>query len=96
MNDIMSENTVENGKRHHHHSHSHGHSHSHSSSTDQKKKSLSQKLKKIWKSFIKKLLKDGGKKEMSLLLTIIIIMAVSVPVVIAVLDAINNFFTINR
>lgn len=92
----MSENTVENGKRHHHHSHSHGHSHSHSSSTDQKKKSLSQKLKKIWKSFIKKLLKDGGKKEMSLLLTIIIIMAVSVPVVIAVLDAINNFFTINR
>lgn len=95
----MSENTVENGKRHHHHhSHSHGnsHSHSHSSSTEQKKKSLSQKLKKIWKSFIKKLLKDGGKKEMSLLLAIIIIMAVSVPVVIAVLDAINNFFTINR
>lgn len=92
----MSENTVENGKRHHHHhSHSHGHSHSHSSSAEQKKKSLSKKLKKIWKSFTKKILKDGGKKEMSLLLAIIIIMAISVPVVIAVLDAINNFFTIN-
>lgn len=93
----MSENNEEikaiSGEHHYHHHHHHHHGKSSTASAE--RKTLKYRIKKLWKKFMRKILKDGGKKEVSLLLAIVIIMAISVPVVIAILDAIHNFFTIS-
>lgn len=80
-NVIVVDNTEESeGRLHHRHHHRSSH-HSH-------KKTISHK----WKRFCKKVFKIEGKREISVMIVIVFLMAIVVPVVIAILDAINRFF----
>ena len=88
--ELVFEETNEEGGHYHHHHHHHHHRSHHSSA---KKNSFAYKLKRFWRKIMKKLLRENGRREMSLFLTIVIIMTLSVPVVIAFLDLVHRFFT---
>ena len=75
-------------KRSHHHKHK-------KHSTPPRKKTFKEKIKSLWKKFLKKLGGEGTKKETSILLTFVIIMVITVPIVIALLDLLGNYLTTN-
>ena len=51
-----------------------------------KKKTFKEKLKSVWKKFLKQLGGEGTKKETSMLLAVVMIMALAVPVILALLE----------
>ena len=76
-NNILNETSSH--KTHHHHKRK-----KHSKAP--KKKTFKEKLKSLWKKFLKQLGGEGTKKETSMLLAVVMIMALAVPVIIAILD----------
>lgn len=88
-NVIVVDNTEESGRRHHYHHHHHHHS---TESRTKKSASVKKTFSHKWRKFCKKVFKIEGKKEISVMLVIVFLMALVVPVVIAIIDAINRFF----
>lgn len=77
-NDNKILNETSSGSNHHHKHKKH--------SKARKKKTFKEKIKSLWKKFLKKLGGEGTKKETSMLLAVVIIMVLAVPIVIAFLE----------